>query len=258
MLCMSTLFLAHCSFSGTPKDAPTGEDVAGAKAALFWTQQLLGGTIAGGKVQPAGLLGSYVAHYLAGGWQQTITAGQAGIQAALMLLGSDQQSTDASFALLQQLGSVMQVEVPDLLNRASDRQQTLDAYTLNLEQLVDRCKKEQVALEQQGKTLQATRSEQRSKVNTIQRDLNTALRAQDYTTASSKQQEIVTAQGDLAKTESQIKQINSTINIFDDLTKIGDERVSAIKANREVLIAGLQVVSVPGIDDLGVLKNSKR
>jgi len=42
------------------------------------------------------------------------------------------------------------------------------------------------------------------------------------------------------------------------LLDVGGKRRLAIEANREVLLAGLQVVDMPGIDDLNIINEAKR
>ncbi|HVW66834.1 MAG TPA: hypothetical protein VHA78_03830 [Candidatus Peribacteraceae bacterium] len=254
-LLLCTLLLTECGGSKTG-NAPVDISIIGARNALFWTEQLIMQNIQSSAVsRPAALLGIYVSTFLAGVTalpQSTVT----GVTAALDLLTENQEHPDESFALLQQLGTVLQVDVVDMLNRSVDRQQALDSYVSTLQNLYDRSKTQVTALKQQQKDLQTQLRTQQRTVSDIQNALNRALQKQDYTTASTKQEEIVPAQADAAKTQSQLNQLNSTLNLFGQLNGVANKRLAAIQANREVMIAGLHVVNVPGITDLGILQNN--
>lgn len=254
LLLVCTLLLVQCK-GQTP--SPADISIIGARNALFWTEQLIVQNIQQpGQSRPAALLGIYVATFLAG-----VTAlpqsPVIGVNEGLSLLVDNQEHPDQSFALLQELGTVLQVNVTDMLNRSIDRQQALDAYVNTLQSLYDRSKAQVTALQQQQKDLQTQQRDKQRIVSNIQHDLNLALQKQDYTTASTKQEQIVPAQADAAAVQSKLQQLNSTLTIFNQLNGIANKRLAAIKANREVLIAGLHVVDVPGIGDLGILQNSQ-
>lgn len=203
---------------------------------------------------PAPALGMYVANYLIDATGTRIQGATNGVNTGLDILLENQEHPEASFALLEQLGTILQVNVPDMLNRSTDRQKTLDAYISTLTQVADRSISQVTALKQQQKTLLAVQHDKRGIVASIQHDLNSALQKQDYTTASEKQSAIVDAKAEQSKAEAEVNQIGSTINLYNNLNAIAAKRLKAIQANREVLIAGLQVVDLPGVNDLGVLK----
>lgn len=201
---------------------------------------------------PGSLLAMYVTEYLVDESGNYVRAATNGVDTGLDALIDSQQSPGESFELLQQLGIVLQTNIPDMLNRSTDRQQTLDAYIASLTQILDRSKTHLTGLRQQQNALLVTRREKRSRVIAIQHDLNLSLQKKDYTTASVKQSEIVDAKAEQAKADAEVNQLQSTMTLYADLNKIADRRLAAISANREALIAGITVVDVPGIQELGV------
>ena len=41
---------------------------------------------------------------------------------------------------------------------------------------------------------------------------------------------------------------------FEKVITLGQERIESIEENREILLSGLRVVDVPGIEDIGILE----
>jgi hypothetical protein len=249
---LSTLLLVQCGKSAQPVDI----SIIGARNGIFLTETLVTAGLAvsqAGVTTPSALLGPYVALFLGGNPDISKTATQ-GATDAQSLLTEDQQHPDESFALLQELGTVLQVDINDMLNRSPDRQVALDAYVSTLQNVLNRSKTEVTALKQQQNDLIAQQRDKQHTVANLQHELNIALQKQDYTTASDKQELIVPAQADLAAVTSQVNQLNSTLVIFNNLNNIAAQRLTAMQQNREVLIAGLHVVNVPGISDLGLLQ----
>ncbi len=76
---------------------------------------------------------------------------------------------------------------------------------------------------------------------------------------SQKQQELISAQADSAMAVGDAREVRTTLSVMNELVDIASERLSAITQNREILISGLKVVEVPGIDDLGIIiqRNSR-
>lgn len=252
-LTLTLIFLSACKQEG-----PLTSDaiVSGARSAVFFTSQLLSsGFLSNSPGRPGAAIGAIASHFLLDRSAARVLAAQAGVASASELVLQNQTSTDLSFTILRQLGVALEVDVRDMLNRSADRQVALDAYTASLEQVLSRSTAQHDALDQQRDVLLKELREKRSQVAKIQRALNDALRSQDYTTAGTRQSTIIEAQGEVARIDTQERHVRSLINTFEDLIKIGSERLNAIRVNREVLIAGLHVEDVPGIDDLGILKD---
>lgn len=247
-LACAALLLTHCQAQENP-NPPV--DVFGAQIGVLQTAELLTGVSMRGA--PGALLGLYIAGFMVNESGTFVQGALYGINTGLDSLIDSEESPGESFELLQQLGVVLQVDIPDMLNRSTDRQQTLDSYLDSLLEVYERSQTHITALKQQQANLINTRREKRSRVIAIQHDLNLALQKKDYTTASVKQSDIVGAKAEQAGIEAEVNQMQSTITLYTNLIKIADRRLVAIRANREALIAGVTVVDVPGIQDLGVL-----
>ncbi len=246
------LSLASCT-AKKPNDSSSV--VTGPGVGLLESQELLQQMI-GAEGAPGAMLGMYVSNYLISESGVQVQGATQAVKTSIGMMLDTSQETSDSFALLQQLGVVLQVNVPDMLNRSNDRQQALDSYVDTLTQITARSKTQVTAMKQSQTKQLAVQHEKRAIVTQIQHELNTALQKQDYTTASAKQSAIVDAKAEQSKAETEVNQLSSTINLYNNLNQIADRRLSAIKANREILIAGLAVVNVPGIDDLNILKKA--
>ena len=214
-------------------------------------------TVMSGQPLPSAPLGLFISSYLLHANDVLVAGAVKGMNAGADLLLADQEKPTQSFTLLQELGTDLQVNVPDILNRSNNRQQTLDSYVDTLSNVFARSKTQLTALQQQQKVLSADRDTKRNTASQIQSDLNKALQKQDYATASSKQQALSDAKTAQSKAEEQVSEVQSLITIFTNLNNIADQRLKAIAANRQILIAGLQVINVPGINELNILNNGK-
>ena len=250
-LCLLTL--TQCG--GKEPEKPL--QVSGARSALFSTQRVTS-TLPGQR--PSAPLGVFSSLYLAQGMFLPVQSALQGIEAQSKLLaGQRVTATDETFALLQDFGSILQVDIIDLLNRSDDRLQALDRYLQDLRNVGVLVERKSNELEVLLETLQDQRKEQRSTVRDLEREIKNALNEQDYGTAGALQQQLTEAQGVLAETESREDQTEDILSRYEDLLAIAQDRLDAIEKNREILIAGLKVIEVPGIEDLRILEpGSKR
>lgn len=208
--------------------------------------------------RPSAMLGPYVAAFLSLPLIETSHAAVSGVLAGTTLLQEDQGVRDESYALLEELGLLLTIDVEDILNRSADRQQTLDDYRASLVDVATRSQEHLGQLEQRQDDADAVVREVRKQASEIQRALNNALREKDYATASSRQAELSAVQGEVAVATAEQREVQSVVNLFEDSLAVAAERVTAIDANREALLAGVHVVDIPGADDLGVLQEGER
>lgn len=204
---------------------------------------------------PSAMYGFFVAQYLArGGLLGTALRGVG----ALSALAEEQKpDVETSFAILQELGTVLQTDVPDMLNRSTDRPQTLNVYMASLKSIMERAVEERKSLEAFVESLRQKQRAERSALTTIERDIRKAIDAKDYALAGSQQRALSDAQTKLSETEAELERRDRTVRTYKELLKIGEERYQAIEKNREVLIAGLMVVEIPGIKDLKILEEQR-
>jgi len=251
----AVLVLAQCS---PQEESPIeGDDagVIGAQTGIAWTV-LLSNELNMQNIRPSGLLGVYVTHFLLE--STTLRGAVMGIDAQMVLYFGDELEKSESFALLEELGTILQVDVADMLNRSINRGKAFDTYVDSLKEILIDCTDHNEGLKQDYEEISEERRAKRRTAGDLQHDLNVALREQDYTTAGAKQSDLIDAETDLATVEARQEEIESIMDLFEDLIDVGTERVIAMEENREIIIAGLMVVEVPGIDDLGLIKETNR
>lgn len=225
---------------------------------VLWAERLTHGNLAILTALPSALFGPYAAIFLLHTNDLLYQGARGGIDAQLSILfGESQRQEEQTIAILQNLGSALEVNMQDLLNRSPERERTLNAYLTAVRQLLVAANNQKEALIVQRDAVNDERRTKRRNSANIQHDLNRALREKNYSVAGTKQQELTDVEKQLAEIDVRLKNHQSMIEIFQDLQEVGEERVIAIDKNRAALIAGVEVVEVPGIEDIGVLKSTR-
>jgi len=244
------LLLASCAHDDEETaEAPT---VAGAASGVEWSWQIAHDPINVRRLRPSALLGTYTAQYII----QLSTFGSAldGIQAYVDLRGDTEANRDEDFALLETLGAALQTDIPDMLNRSPVRATAFDAYVGSLADVMRRANARLERLEQELETINDDRRTRRQEAGVIQRELNAALREDKYALASEIQQRLLAAEIALSEIEAKEDTQRSLIRLYEKLLTLGERRLVSMHENREILIAGLKVIELPGIDALGILE----
>lgn len=260
VLLAATLLCTSC-FSGDEEDVPTFIAI-GARKGVAWSSELLfEGTVKPvPPLRPSALLGPYLATYLSMPFVNANHAAVSGVFAAEMLyFGDDEGFRDEAYAILEEMGLILQVDLLDHLNRSLDRDMALETYRDGLIDVATRAQEHlTTTLESREDQSAEEVRELRSRSSLVQRNLNAALREKDYATAGTHQAALSEVQGELAVATADQREIRNIINLFEDSLDDAAERLAAIDANREALIAGVEVTDVPGAEDLGVLQDAPR
>ena len=243
--------MAACSSGGdAPTDFATRVAIQGTESSKFLLE---GGNR---KPRPGAPLGVYSTSHLALATSLSRTALQA-IQVQMESFQSTQRQENEMYAVLQELGTTLQVDIQDTLNRSPDRAKTLDDYVVVMRRQIASAQTQVTAVEERYETMVDRRRERRKEVSDIERELNTAIREKDFVTAAARQQVLSDREAELAEIEIEERQLRDTQFVYEDLLDASDERLNAILANRAVLIAGVTVVDVPGIEDIGVFRDER-
>lgn len=206
-------------------------------------------------VRPAALLSVYTNMFLADGSDIPVAAAMNGIIAQVRLHSLPTgDNVETLYSLLEEFGAVLHVNVPDLLNRSDDRAKTLDAYMTGLGNITERSSRRTADIKEQIANLQSAQHSQKTTISSLNREVKNAIRDKDFATAQERQKDLAAAQTALTQTESQLAELQSIQKTFDDLLEIAAGRLAALNDNREILIAGLRAVDVPGVEDLGVIQ----
>lgn len=210
-------------------------------------------------IRPSAPLGIFVSAYLAQGIFLPVQSASIGIDAQRKLIAAQgNAASDETFALLQEFGNVLQVDVSDILNRSMDRRRTLDDYLQSLHNVYVLAERKITELEESATTLEDEEREKRKSVSDLERTIKKAMDEEDYTSAGSRQKELSDAQGELAKVTTKREQAEDIADRFKKLLKIAQHRIMAVESNRLILIAGLKVIQIPGIEDLRILQTQGR
>lgn len=182
-----------------------------------------------------------------------------GIIAQMKLLsGEVTVDSEETFLLLQEFGGILQVDVVEILNQSEDRPSTLNIYVNTLENITERATMMLAELEAEKEALEEQRKTERETVRDQENEIEDALENKDFNLAGTLQPALLEAQKKLSETETNLDQTDAIIDIYEDLIEVGEKRLIAIDENRGILIAGLRVVEVPGIEDIGVLEEAER
>lgn len=241
--------LSACSTS--EPDTAKVETIA-ALQAVGYTQALMNGINTN---QPSSMIGVYMTAFLMHTSRVTYRTALDGIEAQMNLHISQEQQISDTYTLLQDLGSALKVDIMDLLDRSNERGRTLDTYLTSLEELTNRSLEKQQQLEDQLDSKQDERRAKSKEVSALQSEQNRALRDKDFNTAGVKQQQLTTESQTLSVLQSQADELDDTIRIFKDLIEVAKERHNAISSNRDAVLKGVEVVDVPGIEDIGVIRD---
>jgi len=242
--------LVGCSFSN--ETAPI-LPVSGGKSAAVAINALAKGP--GENVRPSGALGIFSTMYLAQGFFLSTESAVQGLKDILGIVRDQEKPlSDESFALLQTLGDTLSVDVVDLLNRSTNRIETLDRYTESLTNTIAATKLKLDELKTALGILALQKKERRTLVTDLTRLQKTAITAKDFSTAAEKEQELIKARTALSETELTESQSKDMQSRFKKLLDIAEKRKAAIDTNRQLLLSGLKVADIPGLQDLGIIE----
>lgn len=246
------LLLAGC---GGENDEHTDEIVyaSGAKSAVVTLEQLMKQVVR--QNRPSASLGVFVSIYTAQGIFLPTQGALLGMDAMARFLEAQLRSdTDENFALLREVGAILQVDIVDTLNRTSKRAQALDDYSQSLRNAIILMERKVQELDILYDNQRADTREKRNEVRDLERKLRTALKDQDYAEVSDIEERLTVLTAEHAEMELKTDQTDDMNDRFDTLLEIAQERLEAVENNREILIAGLKVIDVPGIQDLNILQ----
>jgi hypothetical protein len=246
------LLLVACS----SKEEPVELQVSGAKTSVSIMHIIAKRSLQNNR--PSGLLGVFTGLYTSQGVFLSVQSAEDGMLAiGNILKGQTNSTSDENFALLREVGDILQVDIIDTLNRSTDRVSTLDSYTQSLRNIGVLTERKITELSALHETQKTKAKESQKKVRTIEGDLRDALKITDYGTASELEEQLSEANVSYAEISTKEDQSGDMIDRFDTLLKVAAQRVQAVEVNREILVAGLRVIDVPGIADFNILEKGK-
>lgn len=233
--------------------------VSGSKAASYEISLLNtpDGIVLSGR--PTAVFGIFSSSFLAQGAFLRSTSATVGVDAQIQLLaGQINVETSETFALLKEFGAVLQVDIVDALNRSSDRGKTLDAYLSSLKNITELVERKVRELDSVRDKLEDDRREENRRIRDIEKNIKNALREENYEQAGADQEELTKLKTKVATLETEIDQNKDIVGRYEKLIDIAKERYNALSVNRRIVMSGLKVVDVPGIDDFNILDENTR
>lgn len=210
--------------------------------------------------RPAAILGVLATHHLARPFSPPALSDPSLIgilQQEKLLRGGIPEKRGAQTSL-EELGGLIQINVPDLLNRNPNRADTLNAYINQMEQSISEANVQYTLLEtfldEVGKTFSIARRE----LSAEQKKQNKAMKDRQFAEASTIQERLLLLHRDLANVEFKKNEAERIQELLEEMIEVSQKRLTALQENREILIAGLSVKQLPGMDDLGIVKTTKK
>ncbi|MDB4978632.1 MAG: hypothetical protein JWM56_818 [Candidatus Peribacteria bacterium] len=247
--CLCILLLTGCGTKTT-----TTLSVRAATEGVMYAQSLL--TQRSEASRPSAVMGIFSSIYLSQGGFFRVSSALSGVIAEMKLVKPlSPDDLDEAFLLLQEFGSVLQVNIPDLLNRSPDRPKALNEYLTGLANITKRSQLKVAEIQAGINARELDRRAAEKALSDINRQISNATRVQDYATTGLLQRDRSEATATLNKTQSDVSRLRDVLNIYNSLLALSARRSLAIESNREILLAGLKVVDVPGIESLNILQN---
>ena len=209
--------------------------------------------------RPSASMGMFISSYLSQGAFVTVQSAINGIEAELKLLaGQVKPTTSETFSLLTELGSLLQINVPEMLNRSTNRAESINSYSESLNSTGKIAEQKLSELESREEILKKELRVKKDIAKEIERGINSAFKDENYSHAASEQEKLQEAESEVAKTKIEYDQVTDLVRRYEDMLEIASDRLRAISKNREILISGLKITEVPGIENLEIMNDSKR
>lgn len=262
MICRKSAFIALVSVpcillaACSEKEEPKPLQVSGARSSVALMHIIAKRSVQSNR--PSSMLGVFSGIYTSQGVLLSVESANAGMQSISTILeGQSNSSTNENFALLREVGETLQTDIIDTLNRSTNRTQTLDAYTQSLRNIGILTERKITELDTLNDVQKTQEKAERKAVREIERGLRSALNDKDYGKASEFEEQLATKNASYAEISTKQQQTDDMIDRFETLLEVTAERLQAVETNREILIAGLRVIDVPGIADFDILEEGK-
>ena len=246
VLIMTCLMLTSCSIQ---KDTPSMKNPHSALIpAVILSQK---DHSAPSLSRPSALLGLHVTQFLS---RRSTLFAKAAVNGVLIQLRRFPhiEKGNLIMATIEQLGTLLHRDIADSLNQSTNRRYTLDLYIERLRKATTEASIQSTSIKEEFNQYTNEYRIHKSHTRQISAELKRALRDGNYSLASQKQQELGEAQSLLANAEAQVEKMKGILALYEELLPLAEERLTAIDKNREVIVAGLHVIDVPGIENLGI------
>lgn len=248
LLFPAVLLLTSCRREEAPTVDPSS--IRGGRSATSVSVLVAEAKVAGGPGQPAALRGVIASALASESRRGTETDSRRG--------AFDRFNTTDDAALLQRLVTLLTVNVAEMLNRAQDREETLEVYITDATELATFAEERLRVLKDERERLGQERSRQEAATRELQRDIKESLKKGDSLRVGAHTRELIDRQNVAAQAGAQYSIAKELVEAYEDHVVTLTNRLRAVIANREVLVSGVRVVEIPGVEDLGILEKGER
>jgi hypothetical protein len=230
------------------------ESVSGGRSGIFIIDALVTRPADAGKPRRAALLGVFVSEFISKSPTALVNGGIQAIGVQNGIFEKQSSISDPDFDLIQAFADALQVDVLDMLNRSTNRQETLDTYIESLTNIAERANTRLAELtEADDVQTENLRQLNRERAD-LERELRNATNDKDYLLANEKQKLLNEKERQISEADVKLSQIKNVANTLEELLQLYNDKLLAIQENREPLIAGTKVVDLPGTLDLKILE----
>lgn len=156
--------------------------------------------------------------------------------------------------LIDDILSLLKTNIQELLNRSTNRVNSLDSYLASMELHLQEAKIRQRALESDEEDLSDDQRRIRRIVRDLQNELDEAISLGEGRSATILTEELVERQTALGKTETDLIVTERLLKSFEEIIRPLENRLNAAKLNREALVKGVRVFDTRGVEDLGIIE----
>jgi chromosome segregation ATPase len=161
-------------------------------------------------------------------------------------------------AFLERSVTLLRINIQDLLNQSIDREKALQEYLSSLTSYAARAEVKFRSLERGEDELQDDERRLERNIRDLQNEMEDAIQAGEGKSTTALMEDILSQQRRLAEVSSELAVTELLVKAFEDIVEPLQERLAAVSANEDALLKGVQVVDMPGVEDLGVIKTEER
>lgn len=156
--------------------------------------------------------------------------------------------------LLERILTLLLTDVRGMLNQEINREAALERYIASLASHTTRAEARFRTLENREDELRDDERRLERNIRTLQNDLEDAIQTGEGRSATALMNDILNEQTRLASIASELAVVEILVNAYQDVLEPLQERLAAVRANEDALIKGVQVVDIPGVEDLGIIR----
>ncbi len=160
----------------------------------------------------------------------------------------------ADIELLERFIALLRIDVREMLNREANREAAYDRYVTSLQSHASKAESRLRSLQNREEELQDDEQRLKRNVRELENDLETAIQAGEGRSTSALMTDVLNQQTRLAQVSTELAVVALLVNSYEDVIDPLNERLSAVTANEDALIKGVQVVDIPGVEGLGIIQ----